>query len=67
MLRSGIAQPYQLEPRLGSDGQDAWDLVSRLPLSDPAGKVVGIIGILRDVTEQKQAEEFLERRKQAGK
>jgi two-component system CheB/CheR fusion protein len=54
VLRSGVAQTYQLERRVGQDGEEAWDLVSRLPLFDSAGKVVGIIGILRDVTEQKR-------------
>jgi len=54
VLRSGVAQTYQLERRVDQDGEEAWDLVSRLPLSDPSGKVVGIIGILRDVTEQKR-------------
>jgi len=53
VLRSGVAQHYQLERREGGDGQDAWDLVTRLPLSDADGGVVGIIGIFRDVTEQK--------------
>jgi two-component system, chemotaxis family, CheB/CheR fusion protein len=57
VLRSGVAQHYQLERRDGPDGRDAWDLVTRLPLSDPEGKVVGIIGIFRDVTEQKRNQE----------
>jgi two-component system CheB/CheR fusion protein len=54
VLRSGVAQTYQLERRVDQSGEEAWDLVSRLPLFDSAGKVVGIIGILRDVTEQKR-------------
>jgi len=57
VLRSGVAQHYQLERRQGPDGNDAWDLVTRLPLSDAAGAVVGIIGIFRDVTEQKRNQE----------
>jgi two-component system CheB/CheR fusion protein len=57
VLRSGVAQHYQLERREGPDGRDAWDLVTRLPLSDPKGAVVGIIGIFRDVTEQKRNQE----------
>lgn len=57
VLRSGVAQHYQLERRQGPDGRDAWDLVTRLPLSDPSGAVVGIIGIFRDVTEQKRNQE----------
>lgn len=57
VLRSGVAQHYQLERRKGADGRDAWDLVTRLPLSDAVGGVVGIIGIFRDVTEQKRNQE----------
>jgi two-component system CheB/CheR fusion protein len=34
-----------------------WDLVSRLPLTDNASTIVGIIGIFRSVTDQKRAEE----------
>ncbi len=57
VLRTGTAQHYQLERREGPDGRDAWDLVTRLPLADPEGKIVGIIGIFRDVTEQKRNQE----------
>ena len=57
VLRSGAAQHYELEHRHSRDGGDAWDLVTRLPLSDAAGSVVGIIGIFRDVTEQKRNQE----------
>jgi two-component system, chemotaxis family, CheB/CheR fusion protein len=57
VLRSGVAQHYQLERRQGADGRDAWDLVTRLPLSGPGGSVVGIIGIFRDVTDQKRNQE----------
>jgi two-component system, chemotaxis family, CheB/CheR fusion protein len=57
VLRSGVAQHYQLERRQDAAGDEAWDLVTRLPLSDPKGAVVGIIGIFRDVTEQKRNQE----------
>ncbi len=57
VLRSGLAQHYELERREGPDGREAWDLVTRLPLSDPGGAIVGIIGIFRDVTEQKRTEQ----------
>lgn len=57
VLRTGVAQHYQLEKRKASDGWDAWDLVTRLPLSDASGQVVGIIGIYRDVTEQRRNQE----------
>ncbi|HVY30100.1 MAG TPA: chemotaxis protein CheB [Polyangiaceae bacterium] len=57
VLQSGVAQHYRLEQRVLPDGSTAWDLVTRLPLSDPGGGVVGIIGIFRDVTGQKLAEQ----------
>jgi two-component system CheB/CheR fusion protein len=55
VLRSGRPQHYRLEPRTGSDGQEAWDLVTRLPLRDRDNAIVGIITIFRDVTEQTRA------------
>ncbi len=57
VLRTGVAQHYQLEQRKDSRGDEAWDLVTRLPLSDTSGSVVGVIGILRDVTDQKRTQE----------
>jgi two-component system, chemotaxis family, CheB/CheR fusion protein len=57
VLRTGVAQHYELEQREGREGAVEWDLVSRLPLTDPASRIVGIIGIFRSVTEQKRAEE----------
>ncbi|WP_437308034.1 chemotaxis protein CheB [Sorangium sp. So ce388] len=57
VLRTGEAQHYKLEKRLRQDGAVEWDLVTRLPLMDAAGHIVGIIGIFRSVTEQKRSEE----------
>ncbi len=57
VLRTGKAQHYHLENRARIDGTSGWDLVTRLPLRGKADEVVGVIGILRDVTEQKLGEE----------
>jgi len=57
VLRTGVAQHYELEKRLLSDGAAEWDLVTRLPLCDSSSRIVGVIGIFRSVTEQKRAEE----------
>ncbi|HET9934259.1 MAG TPA: chemotaxis protein CheB [Polyangiaceae bacterium] len=57
VLRSGTAQHYKLEKRELPSGEVGWDLVTRLPLTDSASRIVGIIGIFRSVTEQKRAEE----------
>jgi two-component system CheB/CheR fusion protein len=61
VLRSGQAQHYRLEEyRQADDAKTEWDLVTRLPLRDTSGGVVGIIGVFRDVTEQKRAEEKIQ-------
>jgi two-component system CheB/CheR fusion protein len=60
VLRSGQAQNYRLERRPAERGGDGWDLATRLPLKDRAGGMVGTIGIFRDVTEQKRAEERIQ-------
>jgi two-component system CheB/CheR fusion protein len=57
VLRSGASQHGLLQPRLGRDGSaDSCDIVTRLPLQDRNGAIVGIIVIFRDVTEQKRGE-----------
>ncbi|MBC7974130.1 MAG: PAS domain-containing protein, partial [Myxococcales bacterium] len=57
VLRTGTAQHYKLEDRTRGDGTPGWDLATRLPLLDKGQEVVGVIGIFRDVTAQKRAEE----------
>jgi PAS domain S-box-containing protein len=41
-------------------GQKHWLLTSKLPLRDQNGKIAGLIGIGRDITERRQSEEKLE-------
>jgi len=57
VLRTGEAQHERLERRVGTSGAEGWDVVTRLPLRDRDGRIVGIIVIFRDVTAQKIAEE----------
>jgi PAS domain S-box-containing protein len=44
---------------LDEQGRKSWLLTSKLPLRDQDGKIVGLVGIGRNITEQKQAEEAL--------
>jgi len=55
VMRTGEVQAYKLEKRMADDGEH-WDLVTRLPLRDAVERIVGIIVIYRDVTEQRRAE-----------
>ncbi|MGD0526488.1 MAG: CheR family methyltransferase, partial [Polyangiaceae bacterium] len=61
VVRGGAAQPYVLERRLATaDGAEEWDVVTRLPMKDRDDRMVGIIGIFRDVTREKRAEEAIQ-------
>ena len=46
-----------------ADGMPHWLSVTKLPVNDSSGRVVGIIGISRDITDQKLAEEVEQRRR----
>jgi len=41
------------------DGQVVWLDISKLPIGDEEGNVIGILGVLEDITRRKQAEEAL--------
>ena len=47
-----VADPVRQSP--------VWDLTTKVPLQDTEGKIVGLVGISRDVTERKLAEEALQ-------
>jgi two-component system CheB/CheR fusion protein len=62
VIRTGETHHYKLErsvPRQAGE-PDRWDLVTRLPLRDRAGVLVGMAAIFRDVTEQKMADEKIQ-------
>jgi PAS domain S-box-containing protein len=44
---------------LGKDGEKRWLLTSKLPLRDQYGNIAGLMGIGRDITERKRAEDAL--------
>jgi PAS domain S-box-containing protein len=57
VLRSGEAHHFRLERWEGTGGGSEWTLVSRLPLRNRSGQILGLVGVFHDVTEQKRAEE----------
>lgn len=46
----------------GLDGETHWSLVTKVPLHDSHGQVIGLVGISHDITRRKLAEQELQRR-----
>ena len=57
VIESGQPQLGIEEPQLQADGTQATLLTSKVPLLDPQGDIIGILGIYADITERKRAEE----------
>ncbi len=55
VIRTGEAIRNKEERALG----DAWLLTTKVPLRDRAGRVTGLVGVSRDVTEQRKAQAAL--------
>lgn len=62
VIRSGQALLNREEQVLDpSAGQVGWASTSTIPLPDDQGHIIGLVGISRDITELKQAQEALRR------
>jgi PAS domain S-box-containing protein len=59
VIDSGISNINREEHGLDSQGNPVWILSSKVPLRDGQGKVVGLVGIGRDISERKLAEQAL--------
>lgn len=60
ILRTGIPIRNQLEEFVDASGRQRYSLVTKLPMRDGQGDIVGIIGTNHDITELRLAEEQLE-------
>lgn len=59
ILQSGRPLINREEPTRDAAGHQRWTLTTKVPLRDDRGRVVGLVGIGRDITERKHAEETL--------
>ena len=60
VLTSGEPLISREQMVIDADGQERWFLTSKVPLRDAGGSVVGLVGVSRDITQRKRAEEALE-------
>ncbi len=59
ILKTGKSILNREEFFMTKDGEKRWLLTSKLPLQDNSGKILGLIGIGRDITDRKHMEETL--------
>jgi PAS domain S-box-containing protein len=59
MLQSGQSVVARLGQTPSKDGEVLWVSETKIPLKDETGRVIGLVGISRNVTEIKRAEETL--------
>jgi two-component system cell cycle sensor histidine kinase/response regulator CckA len=64
IVRSGQPLVDKVEQIRRADGQFRWVSATKVPIIDKEGQVTGIVGISRDITERKRAEEELRRLKE---
>ena len=56
IIRTGQPLIYAVEKSIRPNGEVSWASVSKVPLRDPEGTVIGVVGISRDITELKRVE-----------
>ena len=59
IMCSGEPKVKFFEIYLDSKGNEVWGLNTKMPLRDSEGKIIGVVGIGRDVAQEKKAEEAL--------
>ena len=59
LMRSGQVLQKKEPTQHNQSGEMHWSFTTKVPLRDDTGKIVGLMGMARDITEQKQAEEAL--------
>ena len=61
VIQSGQPLVSREEPAVDAAGSRKWYSTTKVPLRDSRGKIVGLVGISRDITKRRRAEEDRER------
>ena len=59
LMRSGQMMQKEEPTQHKPSGEMGWSFTTKVPLRDDAGKIVGLMGIARDITKRKQTAEAL--------
>ncbi len=62
IIRTGMPMVGKERKLVLSGGTDLWVSVTKVPLRDPEGSIIGTVGISRDISDRKRAEEKLLRK-----
>ena len=57
IIRTGRPLIGKVEKESRKDGRVAWVLTNKVPMRNPAGEIIGTLGISKDITALKQAQE----------
>lgn len=66
VLQTGMTLVNREEEMVAPSGERRWILTTKVPLRDEYDRIVGLVGICRDITKRKRAEEELRAAKEAA-
>ncbi len=58
-LRGEKVKPREFQDQIPKSGRNGWVIQTNAPLLDSKGEIIGVLGIVRDITEQKRTTEQL--------
>jgi len=64
VMATDVSSLHQIRRKLHADGREIWQDVSKVPIHDANGDVIGVLGTYEDITERRWAETALAQREQ---
>ncbi|MEI8084846.1 MAG: PAS domain S-box protein [Paludibacter sp.] len=61
VINTGIAKLHMEEMRLKTDGSVVWSDTNKIPLKDSEGNLIGLLGVVTNITERKLAQDALKK------